>query len=241
MTPDTDKKSHPRYDIPPKNADFNQRVIAHCDELEWVATDSRGVSIRVLEAVQLGEPRLTMMIRFSPGSYYDLRRYNGGEEFVVLEGSLNDENGIYDTGCYVRNPVGTHHILTSAGGCLLFAKMGEFASSDHEHRLIETHTEALWMAGPVEGTSVLPLHMHDTRSVLMIRWDQATGFKPGLDPQGEELFVISGKLSDYQGSYRKGSWIRNPVEQWQSWDAIPGTIVYYKNGHFPNTATAPVR
>lgn len=224
-----------RYDIPSKHADFKQRVVLDSTPLPWQNSDVTGVKIKVLEAVQSGEPRLTMLIQFDAGSFYDLRQHHGGEEFLVLEGSINDENGIYETGCYVRNPVGTRHILTSSTGCILFAKMGEFSELDREHRQIETHSESLWLPGPVDGTSVLPLHMYDTRSVLLIRWDDDAKFKPNLHPQGEEVFVISGKLRDDEQDYTNHHWIRNPIPHWQSWAAEKNTLVYYKNGHFPDT------
>jgi len=226
-----------RYDIPSKNDDFDARVVVDSALQPWIDTDIKDVRIKLLEAVPSDNPRLTMLIRFAPGGSYDLRQHHGGEEFLVLEGSLNDERGIYDTGCYVRNPVGTRHILTSASGCTLFAKMGEFGTQDQAQRQIETGSESLWLPGPVEGTSVLPLHMHDTRSVLLIRWDTTTSFKPGLDPQGEEIFVMSGSLNDPDGDYPDWHWIRNPIEQWQPWQGSEGTLVYYKNGHFPSTIT----
>ena len=223
-----------RYEIPPKNANFDERIVVHSASLPWRNSDVNGVKIKVLEAVQCGEPRLTMLIQFEAGSFYDLRQHHGGEEFLVLAGSINDENGIYEAGCYVRNPAGTRHILTSAEGCTLFAKMGEFSEQDREQRQIETRTESLWLPGPVDDTSVLPLHMHDTRSVLLIRWDNHAKFKPNLNPQGEEVFVINGTLRDDEGGYTDHHWIRNPVPHWQSWEGNAETLIYYKNGHFPS-------
>lgn len=225
-----------RYDIPQQNADFLLRATEFPTSKNWLKTDAKGVHAIFMEAVPTTEPRLTMLIKFEPGSFYDLRQHLGGEEFLVLEGELNDANGIYETGCYVRNPRGTQHILTSAKGCILFAKLGEFAETDEEHRVISTLDESLWLPGPVEATRVIPLHMHDTRSVLMIRWHESTRFKPGIDPQGEEIYVISGELRDDSGSYNRGSWIRNPVKEWQHWEASKGTVIYYKNGHFPKSA-----
>lgn len=225
-----------RYDIPQKNADFTAKAIEDPAIESWVGTNEDGVYAKLIEAVLSSEPRLTMLIKFEPGGFYDLRQHHGGEEFLVLEGELNDANGIYETGCYVRNPRGTQHILTSSNGCILFAKLGEFAETDEEHRVISTLDESLWLPGPVEATRVIPLHMHDCRSVLMIRWHESARFKPGIDPQGEEIYVIAGELRDDTNSYTTGTWIRNPVKEWHHWEASKGTIIYYKNGHFPKPA-----
>jgi len=222
-----------KYNIAVKNADFSQRAEEHAQDLTWVNSNAPGVSVKFIEAAKQEQPRLTMLIRFAPGSHYDLSQHHGGEEFLVLEGSLRDQQGQYHPGYYVRNPTGTAHNPISDDGCLLFLKLGEFSETDHEHRIIDTNEEDAWLPGPVEGTRVLPLHMHDTRSVLMIRWDMDTEFKPGLDPQGEEVFIIRGTLNDDQGHYREGSWIRNPVARWQSWIGRKNTLAYYKNGHFP--------
>lgn len=222
-----------RYDISDKNADFDQRVVAHTAQSEWIDTDAPGVNIKLLEAARVPDPRVTMLIRFAPGSTYDLSQHHGGEEFLVLKGTLTDERGVYAEGCYVRNPAGTPHIPRSDNGCLLFVKLGEFGESDLEHRIIDTHDTDAWLPGPIEGTQVIPLHMHDSRSVLMIRWEKDASFTPGLDPQGEEMFVVDGTLEDDQGIYESHSWIRNPISAWQSWKGRAGTVTYYKNGHFP--------
>lgn len=222
-----------RYNIPLRNADFNQRVVEVTEEKGWLDSNAPGVSVKFIEAANVGHPRLTMLIRFAPGSNYDLSQHHGGEEFLVLDGSLRDEKGQYHPGFYVRNPTGTPHNPISDDGCLLFLKLGEFSPDDKEHRIIDTKEAEAWLPGPSEGTSVLPLHMHDTRSVFMIRWDEGVEFKPGLDPQGEEIFVTHGMLQDSEGYYQAGSWIRNPISSWQSWKGHKGTIAYYKNGHFP--------
>jgi len=223
-----------KYTIAVKNADYAQRAVERMQDLTWLDSNSPGVSVKFIEASAKDRPRLTMLIRFAPGSRYDLGQYHGGEEFLVLEGSLSDSLGLYRPGFYVRNPTETAHQLYSKDGCLLFLKLGEFGETDHAQRIINTNEEEDWLPGPVAGTRVLPLHMHDTRSVLMIRWDCSAQFKPGLDPQGEEIFVVRGALEDKQGYYPQGCWIRNPIPSWQSWTGTADTLAYYKNGHFPD-------
>lgn len=226
-----------RYDLPSKNADYNLRAVERADNLNWQATDTEGVAVKLLESVELQHHRLTMLIRFSAGSRYDLIQHAGGEEFLVLSGNLHDSMGQYGSGTYVRNPPGRVNWVASEKGCLLFAKLGEFASTDDQHRVISTNDETAWLPGPVAGTEALALHVHGAGNILLLRWTEDTAFKPGLDPQGEELYVINGRLRDKFGEYGPGCWVRNPIPAWQTWAARQGTLVYYKNGHFPTTAS----
>ena len=116
---------------------------------------------------------------------------------------------------------------------LLYLAAGQMLNSDAEQRRMNTYDETRWLPGPAEGTEVMPLHGHGTGNVMLIRWTQRASFRPGLDPMGDEVLVLNGVLYDDDGDYPEGSWIRNPVEAWQSWSAEAGTVVYYKNGHFP--------
>jgi len=228
-----DSEKFARYDFQPRHADFNQRVVENTETSGWSYTDTSGVSFKLIESVRTTQPRLTLLIRFEPGSSYDLHQHYGGAEFLLLDGTLHDEHTTYEAGYYIRNPEGSVHVPRSDTGCLLFVKLGEFAEADKEHRVISTLDSSDWLPGPVDGTEVLALHMHGNRSVLMLRWRESATFKPGLDPQGEEIFVVGGQLSDEHGVYPPLTWIRNPIPAWQAWSGERGTLVYYKNGHFP--------
>lgn len=221
------------YAIPLRNANYNLRVIEQASALPWEPTNRPGVSIRIFEAAQTLGARLTLLIHFEPGGSYNLAQHHGGEELLVLEGTLQTGSEHHLPGTYLRSPSGITRRTWSDTGCLLLVKLGEFSVADQAQRCIDTNDNSNWLPGPVDDTEVLPLHMHDTRSVMMIRWLSDTGFRPRLDPQGEEIYVIEGCLSDSDGHYPAGTWIRNPIKVWQSWQATTGTLLYYKNGHFP--------
>lgn len=176
----------------------------------------------------------------------NLQNYKMGFEILVIAGDLvavctNDNNTrelndkfYAKKDQYLRIPFGQQASFESPAGCTLLIKLGQMSETDQELRHISTSDQNLWLPGPAEGTEVLPLHLHDTKSVLLIRWNEPAYFKPQLDPCGEEIFVIKGTLHDAYGSYDRGSWIRNPIPAWQAWGGHPGTLVYYKNGHFPS-------
>lgn len=220
-------------EVPLLNADFNDRVVSLPEDQQWQPTGTDGVTVHFLEVAFPVNPRLTLLAQFEPGSRFVLPQFHGGIEALVLNGWLAGPDTQYAPGTYLRIPTKGEHQFHSASGCMLFIKLGEFGQNDTEHRVINTNADGAWLPGPVEHTSVLPLHMHNRRSIFMIRWDADTAFQPGIDPTGEELFVVTGNVQDFAGDYPALSWIRNPVPVWQTWKASAGTIVYYKNGHFP--------
>lgn len=219
------------------NADFSQRVVIHPSDKQWGETQMSGVRFQLLEACCLPYPRRTLVLDCKPGSVINKHDSQMEVEFFVLDGEIADENGNYPKGTYVRNPNGSSHAHSKLG-CRLFVKLSQIHEEDQGQRVINTKRESKWLPGPVEGTEIYPLHMWDCESVFLIRWLSEASFKPTLNPDGEEIYVVHGQLNDKQGTYPKGSWIRNPPVSWQSWEADNGTIVYYKHGHFPDSSEA---
>jgi len=236
---------------PPVNDNFEQRIVSLPQHARWQSTQLPGIEIRVLEYVPGDKTRLTAQLRlapdFSPAKLGD----NPDLEILMQRGELESAMGVYPAGLYLRLPVtGDSHLQTltlrcgndrggqpdtrsgQAAPALLYLAAGQMLTTDTEQRRLDTSDDSRWLPGPVEGTQVLPLHGHGTGNVMLIRWLADVAFKPGLDPMGEEVLVLHGKLHDAQGEYPAGSWIRNPIAAWQSWGAVAGTVVYYKNGHF---------
>ena len=50
-------------------------------------------------------------------------------------------------------------------------------------------------------------------------------------PGGEEIFVLSGDLSDRHGAYRTGTWIRNPAGFRSGFASQNGATYWAKRGH----------
>ncbi|MFT6308080.1 MAG: hypothetical protein ACJA0Z_003250 [Halioglobus sp.] len=240
----------------PVNENFDERVVSLPQSSQWRATQILGIDLRVLEYIPGDNPRLTAQLRlhpeFSPARLGD----NPDLEILMQRGELETLTGVYPAGLYLRLPLTGEEQLQSLtlkctrhfnafGKCaseteqpaLLYLAAGQMLISDSEHRRINTREESHWLPGPTTGTDVLPLHGHGTGNVMLIRWTETDSFKPGLDPMGDEVLVLSGMLHDEDGKYPAGSWIRNPLRAWQSWGANEGTVVYYKNGHFPTTNT----
>jgi anti-sigma factor ChrR (cupin superfamily) len=64
-----------------------------------------------------------VLLRFAPGASYGAHRHPGGEEYLVLEGSLEDGGQTYGRGTYVYHPPGSTHKPRSVEGCVLFVTL----------------------------------------------------------------------------------------------------------------------
>ena len=67
--------------------------------------------------------RSAVLLRFEPGAAYGTHRHPEGEEYFVLEGSLEDGGRTYGAGTYVRHAPGSVHQPRSREGCLLFISL----------------------------------------------------------------------------------------------------------------------
>jgi len=89
---------------------------------EWRETPYVGVSwMKLLFERETG--RSAVLVRFEPGAVYDVHRHTGGEEYYVLEGSLEDGGRTYCAGTYVYHPPGSVHRPASKEGCVLFISL----------------------------------------------------------------------------------------------------------------------
>ena len=164
---------------------------------------------------------------------FNFSRWQGIEVFV-LEGTFRIEGNRHTQGSYIRIPAPQDKRLTAITDCILFIKLNQFLQDDTGTRNIETRAADKWLPGPVDGIEIRPLHVFDTESIMLLRWQHAAEFKPKLNPRGEEILVINGLLQNRDHLYRQYSWIRNPIEDWCKWHGNTGTMAYYKSGHFPD-------
>ena len=64
-----------------------------------------------------------VLLKFEPGAAYGTHRHPGGEEYFVLDGTLDDGGRPYGAGTYVYLPPGSVHRPVSKDGCLLFVRV----------------------------------------------------------------------------------------------------------------------
>ena len=100
--------------------------------LPWQETRFPGVDMKVL--VEDKESGLvTALFRFQPGTQLPYHEHVEIEQTWVLEGTLEDEEGIASAGNFVWRPAGNRHNAHSPNGCLvlsIFLKPNKFLDKD---------------------------------------------------------------------------------------------------------------
>ncbi|NNU79974.1 cupin [Halovulum dunhuangense] len=212
------------------NADFSQRVVIRPEDHVWTGSPSSGVERMMLDRIGEEVARATSLVRFAPGSRFSEHEHGGGEEFLVLDGVFSDESGDYPAGSYVRNPIGTAHSPHTDPGCTIFVKLRQFDPSDTEQFHVAT-AEAAFVPGTVPGMTELLLHDVPGETVRIVDFAPGTRGAAHAHPGGEEILVLSGSVSDAEGHYPAGSWIRNPPGLPHRPVSEEGCRLYIKSGH----------
>jgi anti-sigma factor ChrR (cupin superfamily) len=88
----------------------------------WRDTPSPGVQFKKL-MFDRDSGRSAVLVRFEPGAVYFAHAHPGGEEYYVLEGTVQDGPESYGPGTYVYHPPGSKHRPVSKDGCLLFISL----------------------------------------------------------------------------------------------------------------------
>jgi anti-sigma factor ChrR (cupin superfamily) len=87
--------------------------------LPWRDTPCAGVRWKKLRFdADSGES--AVLLQFAPGASYDRHRHPRGEQYLVLEGALQDGGDSWGPGSYVWHPPGSVHAPRSATGCVVF-------------------------------------------------------------------------------------------------------------------------
>ena len=220
------------------NADFSRRVVLHADEIPWEASPMPGVERRRLDRLALdgGRERVTTIVRYAPGSRFSAHAHGGGEEFLVLEGTFEDDYGEWPAGAYVRNPPGSSHVPGSGPGCTILVKLRQFDPEDRA--FVHAHLDRLGAVPEAgrPGVEVSPLYRDAREEVRAERW--APGAAVRIDaPGGAELFVLEGTLAEGGDALRAHSWLRVPPGGAIDAEAGPdGARVWLKLGHLVGLA-----
>lgn len=213
------------------NADFSQRVLMHGDEIPWEDSPMAGVERRRLDRVQSDNEYVTTIVRYAPNSSFSSHVHSGGEEFVVIDGTFEDDYGDWTVGSYVRNPPQSSHTPGSKQGCTILVKLGQFDPEDRQ--FIHANKDKLGRVRDADqsGVSVSPLYADAREQVSFEHWD-AGARVTFVAEQGAELFVLEGGFSEAGDQLRQHSWLRIPAGY--SLDAVAGekgAFLWIKRNH----------
>jgi anti-sigma factor ChrR (cupin superfamily) len=213
-------------------ADFARREVVLPGGEEWRPSPMAGVERYMLDRIGKTAARETAIIRYAAGARFTGPSHGGGEEFLVLAGSVHDGAGDYPARTYVRNPIGPAHTSWAGpDGAVLFLKLRQFTTADAERVVIDTRA-ARWYQGMVPGLTVLPLHEGDPEHVALVRWAPFTRFRRHHHWGGEEILVLDGVFEDEHGRYPQGSWLRSPhMSEHNPFTGADGALIYVKTGH----------
>jgi anti-sigma factor ChrR (cupin superfamily) len=221
------------------NADFTRRAAVHAAHLPWVPSPIAGVERRMLDRIGDEVARATSIVRYAPESRFSPHTHGGGEEFVVLDGTFQDEHGEYPAGSYIRNPPTSRHTPGSAPGCTLFVKLWQFDPADRTELRLDTGRRAYSPAPGRTGVEVLPLFRDGREDVRLERWAQGAAVALAL-PGGGEFLVLDGGFDEGGGHFEPQSWLRLPCGgTLQATAGANGCTVWVKTGHIAHIAGLP--
>ena len=105
--------------------------------------------------------------------------------------------------------------------------------STEAKRIVLDTAKAVWKLADPAGLIRLPLYLaRDTgESVTLEQMLPGAQLAETDRPGGEEIFVLSGELSDRYGSYSAGTWIRNPAGARTGFGSEGGATYWAKRGH----------
>lgn len=213
------------------NADFDQRVVLHGAEMDWVETRMKGVKRRMLDRVGAERGRATSIVSYDPNSKFSSHIHTGGEEFIVLDGVFQDEHGDFPVGSYIRNPPESSHTPRSDEGCMIFVKLWQFDKNDRTEVKVNYDTMASLPSSERKGVNVTLLHKDDFEEVRFEEWE--AGSEVIIDDDGGiEILVIDGSFQEGSDTLKRLSWLRAPVRSSVKAIAGPqGAKVWIKTGH----------
>ncbi len=107
----------PNYGAHEGLAELSSRYV-NVDDIPWEKTRFPGVEIKILmEDKESG--MMTSLTRLAPGAVLPDHTHVGVEQSWVLEGALEDHEGVVTAGNFVWRPAGSRHLAKSPGGCLV--------------------------------------------------------------------------------------------------------------------------
>ncbi len=222
------------------NADFTRRAAVHAAALPWQPSPMAGVERRMLDRIGEEKARATSIVRYAPGSHFSPHVHTGGEEFLVLEGVFQDEQGDFPAGYYVRNPPGSSHTPGSEPGCTILVKLWQFDPEDRSHVRIDTGKMPYLPAPDRPGAAIMPLFRDSREDVRLEHW--APDIEVALDlPGGIEILVLDGSFTERGEAFPPQSWLRLPAgARLQATSGAEGCRLWLKSGHLAEPPRAPI-
>jgi quercetin dioxygenase-like cupin family protein len=188
--------------------DYSVREHVPFESVAWVVSPGEGVERKMLERDGGEVARATSIVRYAPGSSFAEHVHERGEEFLVLEGTFQDEHGDYPAGTYVRSPPGSRHRPFSANGCTIFVKLRQFSEGDMA-RCVMRPGDGVWVTEDGQAATK-ELHAFGSERVSLVELaSNSTVVLPG-SPSGIEILVLTGWMEVAGAACAPLTWLRCP-------------------------------
>ncbi|UZE25789.1 cupin domain-containing protein [Pseudomonas sp. B21-056] len=214
------------------NADFSRSAIVASHSYQWVASPQGGIERVMLDRLGGETARATSIVRYAPETSFPSHPHPGGEEILVLSGTLSEEDQHYPAGWYLRNPPGSSHQPSSHEGALIFVKLWQMKPDEKDPVRIDTNDPRAWQQQ--DSREICPLFSGEDEQVCLLRLQPGDPlFTQSID--SAELLVLSGHIETVGQAFERGSWIRLPPGAYPDITAgSQGATVYLKTGHLLN-------
>ena len=220
------------------NADFSKDVHVAYAENPWRASPGAGVERKMLDRIGDEVARATTIVRFAPGSAFAPHTHDGGEEYVVLEGVFQDEDGDFPVGTYVRNPPTSRHTPGSEPGATIFVKLWQFDPDDREHVRIDMNSIETAPDAARAGVATATLFRDPREHVSLEVWSTNTRHMLNA-PGGAEVLVLEGSLDAGGRAMGPRDWLRLAPGSDAMLDAgADGARLWIKTGHLRDAVSA---
>ena len=101
--------------------------------LDWQKAERPGIWTKPLYGAP-PYPETMALMRMEAGAGRPARDIPGGEEMLVIEGTLEDAHGHYGAGSWIREPGPQRGAMSSPDGCVLYVKSGRLCGDGGETR-----------------------------------------------------------------------------------------------------------
>lgn len=182
---------------------------------------------------------VTSIVDYAAGAGFPEHGHPGGEEMLVLAGTMTDERGEFPPGSYFLNPEGFRHRPYSRHGCTVFVKLRQYEGNQRESLYFDTtksewRSPGLWTPPTTGSTRAQSLYrsLRYPERIQLIELAAGTQHAPIALPEGQEIFVISGGLEDEWGVYPEHTWLTLPPGSVHSPRSVAGAVLYVRQGGF---------
>lgn len=203
------------------NINYDEVITIEENALNWEYDKNTNIYKKVFSK---DENKETSLIKIDKNSTFKNSQNTNSIEIFVLDGIYSNEYGDFPQGTYLKLPKEDESKISSKISCEVFKKTN-YNQIKEEKIVVDTNT-SFWSPGQ-GNLQVMPL----SEQTALVKWPKNEVFIPHTHWGGEEILVLKGEFIDEHGTYKMGTWIRNPHLSNHHPYVKEETIILVKTGH----------